>query len=91
MVVLNKIYTKTGDAGTTALGNGTRVENMLCGSTLTAQWTKPTPRLAWHGNMRRVTWMRNWPPYKTTCSIWAQISAGQIWKKTLRRNINHCA
>ena len=26
MVVLNKIYTKTGDAGTTALGNGTRVE-----------------------------------------------------------------
>jgi len=26
MVVLNKIYTKTGDAGTTALGNGARVE-----------------------------------------------------------------
>ena len=26
MVVLNKIYTKTGDAGETALGNGTRVE-----------------------------------------------------------------
>jgi cob(I)alamin adenosyltransferase len=25
MVVLNKIYTKTGDAGATALGNGTRV------------------------------------------------------------------
>ncbi|MBT8419099.1 MAG: cob(I)yrinic acid a,c-diamide adenosyltransferase, partial [Silicimonas sp.] len=25
MVVLNKIYTKTGDAGETALGNGTRV------------------------------------------------------------------
>lgn len=25
MVVLNKIYTKTGDKGTTALGNGTRV------------------------------------------------------------------
>ena len=25
MVVLNKIYTKTGDQGTTALGNGTRV------------------------------------------------------------------
>ena len=25
MVVLNKIYTKTGDAGTTALGNGSRV------------------------------------------------------------------
>ncbi|MEM7189312.1 MAG: ATP:cob(I)alamin adenosyltransferase, partial [Pseudomonadota bacterium] len=25
MVVLNKIYTKTGDAGTTALGNGARV------------------------------------------------------------------
>lgn len=25
MVVLNKIYTRTGDAGTTALGNGTRV------------------------------------------------------------------
>ncbi|WP_380056435.1 cob(I)yrinic acid a,c-diamide adenosyltransferase [Falsihalocynthiibacter sp. SS001] len=26
MVVLNKIYTRTGDAGQTALGNGTRVE-----------------------------------------------------------------
>ena len=26
MVVLNKIYTKTGDKGQTALGNGTRVE-----------------------------------------------------------------
>lgn len=25
MVVLNKIYTKTGDAGDTALGNGERV------------------------------------------------------------------
>ncbi|NBT31552.1 MAG: ATP:cob(I)alamin adenosyltransferase, partial [Rhodobacteraceae bacterium] len=25
MVVLNKIYTKTGDAGETALGNGSRV------------------------------------------------------------------
>ena len=25
MVVLNKIYTKTGDAGTTALGSGERV------------------------------------------------------------------
>ncbi|NNE88728.1 MAG: ATP:cob(I)alamin adenosyltransferase, partial [Silicimonas sp.] len=25
MVVLNKIYTKTGDAGETALGNGARV------------------------------------------------------------------
>ncbi|MEM1267641.1 MAG: ATP:cob(I)alamin adenosyltransferase, partial [Pseudomonadota bacterium] len=25
MVVLNKIYTKTGDAGETSLGNGTRV------------------------------------------------------------------
>jgi len=46
-----------------------------------AQWTKPTPRLAWHGNMRRVTWMRNWPPYKTTCSILAQISAGPDMEK----------
>ena len=28
MVVLNKIYTKTGDAGETALGNGARVEQL---------------------------------------------------------------
>ena len=28
MVVLNRIYTKTGDAGTTALGNGQRVAKM---------------------------------------------------------------
>jgi cob(I)alamin adenosyltransferase len=30
MVVLNKIYTKTGDAGQTALGNGTRVAKHSC-------------------------------------------------------------
>ncbi len=38
MVVLNKIYTKTGDAGETALGNGTRV-------------AKHSPRVAAYGTV----------------------------------------
>ena len=32
MVLLNRIYTKTGDAGTTALGTGERVPKTSCGS-----------------------------------------------------------
>ena len=38
MVVLNKIYTKTGDAGTTALGSGERVP-------------KTSPRIAAYGTV----------------------------------------
>ena len=38
MVVLNRIYTKTGDAGTTALGNGERVP-------------KTSPRIAAYGTV----------------------------------------
>jgi len=38
MVILNKIYTKTGDAGQTALGNGTRV-------------SKTSPRVAAYGTV----------------------------------------
>lgn len=38
MVVLNRIYTKTGDAGTTALGNGERV-------------AKTSPRIAAYGTV----------------------------------------
>lgn len=38
MVVLNRIYTKTGDAGTTALGNGQRV-------------AKTSPRIAAYGTV----------------------------------------
>jgi len=30
MVILNKIYTKTGDSGETALGNGARVAKFSC-------------------------------------------------------------
>ena len=38
MVVLNKIYTRTGDAGTTALGTGERV-------------SKHSPRIAAYGTV----------------------------------------
>jgi len=41
MVVLNKIYTKTGDAGKTALGNGTRV-------------SKTSPRVSAYGTCDEV-------------------------------------
>jgi len=41
MVVLNKIYTKTGDAGETALGNGIRV-------------SKTSPRVAAYGTVDEV-------------------------------------
>ena len=47
MVVLNRIYTKTGDAGTTALGTGERVPKTRCGSPPTAPSMKPMPKSAW--------------------------------------------
>ena len=59
MVVLNKIYTRTGDAGETALGNGTRV-------------AKHSARVTAYGaRIWSVTRMPNirpcaWPPAKLT-------------------------
>ncbi len=46
MVVLNKIYTRTGDAGDTALGDGSRVPKHRCPRRPpTARWTRPNATL----------------------------------------------
>ncbi len=44
MVVLNRIYTRTGDAGTTALVTASGGRNTTSGSPATAPSTRPTPR-----------------------------------------------
>ena len=91
MVVLNKIYTKTGDAGETALGNGARV----------AKHAMRVDRL-WHfGRAERLCrrgaagcvgryGYRAAAASRTTCSIWARTCAARTWKKTPTPNIRRC-
>ena len=46
MVKLTKIYTRTGDDGTTGLADARGAPSMICGLRVTEQLTKPMPRWA---------------------------------------------
>ena len=43
MVKLNKIYTRTGDAGTTASAPASALPSTICASPPTGRWTRPMP------------------------------------------------
>ena len=90
MVVLNKIYTRTGDKGDTALGNGDRVAKHSARVTAygTVDETNATVGLA---RLHATGDMADWPPFKTICLIWAQIFAAPTWKKTPKLNTTHYA
>jgi hypothetical protein len=75
MVVLNKIYTKTGDAGETALGDGSRVakHSMRVTAYGTVDELNATLGLArLHADERSA---RSCRPSRTTCSTWARTCA----------------
>ena len=91
MVVLNKIYTKTGDYGETALGNGARVAKHSMRVTAYCTVMKPTPPSAWRGCTPPVRWMPNWLAFKTICLIWAPIFAAPIWNAITKAPIHRCA
>ena len=71
---LSKIYTRTGDDGSTGLGDGARVPRKACGSRLTAPSMRPTAPSAWcwrlptlpAGGADAAS-----PKCSTICSIWA--------------------
>ena len=59
MVTLNKIYTKTGDAGETALGNGNRVAKHS--ARVTSYGTvDETNGSVWPACMQQVIWTASW-------------------------------
>ena len=64
MVVLNKIYTKTGDAGETALGNGSRV-------------AKPSARVTAYGTVDELNATVGMARLHASAEIAAQLSAIQ--------------
>ena len=91
MAVLNEIYTKTGDKGETALGNGQRV-------------AKHSARVNAYGTVDEVNATVGLARQRATgeigeqlsriqniCSIWALIFAAPTWKKMQRPNIHRCA
>jgi cob(I)alamin adenosyltransferase len=55
MVVLNKIYTKTGDAGETALGDGSRVAKHSMRVTAYGTVDELNATLGWRGSMPTTT------------------------------------
>jgi cob(I)alamin adenosyltransferase len=82
MVVLNKIYTKTGDAGETALGDGSRVakHSMRVTAYGTVDELNATLGLArLHADERLA---RSFRPSRTTCSTWARTCAPRTWRRT---------
>ncbi len=73
MVKLNKIYTKTGDAGTTGLAQASALQKMPRASPPTVPSTRRIPRSGWRASTLargiRVS-IPSLSGSKTTCSIW---------------------
>ena len=61
MVVLNKIYTKTGDDGETALGNGTRVAKHSMRVNAYGTVDELNATVALPGCMQMVIWGNGFP------------------------------
>ena len=59
MVVLNKIYTKTGDNGQTALGNGVRVDKHSLRVNAYGTVDEATLLSDLRANIQRVSWMHS--------------------------------
>ncbi len=91
MVVLNRIYTKTGDDGETSLGNGSRVakHSLRVSAYGTVDETNATlglARLHATGEMDRLLAM-----IQNDLFDLGATSADPTWKRTPRRPIPSCA
>jgi ATP:cob(I)alamin adenosyltransferase len=86
MVVLNKIYTKTGDAGETALGDGSRVakHSMRVTAYGTVDELNATLGLA-RLHADEALGSRSFRRSRTTCSIWARTCARPTWRMDAER------
>ena len=76
MVTLNRIYTKTGDKGETALGDGTRLPKHAL--RISCLWHRRRGQCRDRRRAAACRWrssMRCWRASRTTCSISAPISA----------------
>ena len=91
MIVLNKIYTKTGDNGQTALGNGQRVNkhSLRVNAYGTVDETNATVGLArQHSEGELDTQLA---AIQNDLLISALTCAGRTWRKIPRLNISPCA
>ena len=58
MVILNKIYTKTGDSGETALGNGARVAKFSLRVEAYGTVDELNSHVGFLGCIQKVKWMK---------------------------------